>query len=225
VELERRAGPEYRLFVDFTAYTPGSLVLPELKIWAGDSILVFSNIIINIASILTGDALILGSPAPPLTVPGTSFLVYGVMALFFCLILAGLGLRFRGMEKIAGLLARSRRRRLLRGMEKLLHHLRNSLTDDASEAEVLRDAVREFRTVLTVFTGVYCGSLTAGEFRRVSLPFGSDEILSGPYLCGIFRRCDALRFSGTCIPRQETMNLLEDIRGFIDALSREERRA
>ncbi|MDR0562972.1 MAG: hypothetical protein LBG73_09835 [Spirochaetaceae bacterium] len=231
IELERRAsGGSPRLLIDFTAFAPGSLALPALAIPSGGSILHFSKgVTAQIASILTGDALVLGPPAPPVTVPGTSLLVYGTTGLLFFLILLGLGARFWGRTRLAGLLAGFRRRRLLRGMRKTLRNLRKDLAEPTAEgfkeAKALSDAWFGFRTFLTVFTGVYCHALAAGEFMGLSPLFGAEPespVLSGDYLCGLFRRCDILRFSGVRMARHELLSVLDEMERFVDALNRRE---
>jgi hypothetical protein len=237
IELERRSlpstGGSARLLIDFTAFAVGTLFLPELKIPSGDSVLLFSNgVTIPIASILSGDVLALAPSAPPLTVPGTVLLVYGTAGSIFLLLLLGIGLRFWGRDRASQWLTGFRRKRQIIAMEKLLINLRKDLAEPTpeglKEAEALTVLSAEFRTFLTVFTGVYCQALSAGEFAGLSPAVGREaeplygSVLSGAFLCGIFRRCDALRFSGTRLPHQELLDILNEIQRFVDALKQTE---
>lgn len=236
IELERRGG-NARLLIDFTAFAPGSLALPSLEIPALESIFLLSpGISIPIASILEGDSLVLSDPASPLTVPGTTILIYGTIT-FLCLaLLLGIGLRLWGREAFKNWGVQYRRRKLIRFMGKVLQGLRNDLSADASgnirEAEALTRLSLEFRTFLSVFTGMPCHAMTAGEFITMppltipeyELETAYQAVLSGSFLCGIFRHCDTLRFSGTGIARRELFGIIDAIQKVIDTLNQIEKK-
>jgi hypothetical protein len=235
IELERRGG-NARLLIDFTAFAPGSLALPPLKIPALESVSL--DISIPIASILEGDSMVLSDPASPLTVPGTTILIYGAITFLFLVLLLGIGLKFWGREAFRNWGVRYRRRRLIRFMEKVLQGLRNDLSAEASEHKVLTCLSVEFRTFLSVFTGMPCHAMSAGEFINMppliipedevkdsrNLESAYQRVLSGAFLCGIFRRCDTLRFSGTGIARRELFDIIDEIQKVIDTLNQIEKK-
>jgi hypothetical protein len=80
----------------------------------------------------------------------------------------------------------------------------------------------EFRIFLSLFTGENCRAMTAGEFSRSS-PLGEwgagDSPLGADFLGAFFRRCDNLRFSGAGISSGELLDILGNLRLFIEALN------
>ncbi|MDR2519311.1 MAG: hypothetical protein LBD13_07890 [Spirochaetaceae bacterium] len=216
VELENRGGNP-RLFIDFTAFAPGGLPLPPLKLPLSLS----DGITIPIASILDGGSLVLAPPAPPLTVPGTSLLIYGAASLLGIAPLVLAGLRLRAF-KVWG--ASLKRRRLIRRMKKTLKSLRRGASGGEKAAEdALTSVTRGFRAFLSAFTGMRCQAMSAGEFAAMPPLAGETggeaaSPLSGAFLRGLFRRCDDLRFQGRGVDKEEVLGILTEIEGFIDAL-------
>ncbi|MDR2485439.1 MAG: hypothetical protein LBD55_08595 [Treponema sp.] len=242
IELERRGG-NARVFIDFTAFAPGSIALPSLKLPALEPFFLLSGgIAVPIASILEGGSPVLSDPVPPLALPGTTLLIYGAMAFLFLLLLLGIGVKFWSKDILAIWGMRLRRRRLIRLMRKFLRNVRNDLIDDApggiGEERILTCVSVEFRVFLSVFTGMHCRAMAAGEFIHVP-PFAgsgheacktedseetSQTVLSGTFLRGLFLRCDTLRFRGTGIVRGELAGILDEIQQFIDALYQAEKK-
>jgi hypothetical protein len=120
-------------------------------------------------------------------------------------------------------------------MGKVMQSLRNDLSSDGSkdkkEEEILTRLSGEFRSFLSAFTGMPCQAMTAGEFITLLplITFGESAlayptVISGPFLCGIFRHCDTLRFSGTGIPRGELFGILDEIQRFIETLGQIEKK-
>ena len=186
--------------------------------------------------------MVLSDPASPLAAPGTTILIYGTISFLFLVLFLGIGLKFWGRAALKNWGERYRRRRLIRLMGKVLQGLRNNLSSDTAkgikEEEVLTRLSAEFRTFLSAFTGMPCHAMSAGEF--INMPAlitpeyevdGSGElestyqaVLSGAFLCGIFRHCDALRFSGTGIARRELVGILDKTQRFIDTLNQTEKK-
>jgi hypothetical protein len=219
-EVENQ-GQEARLLVDFKAFTPGILRLPPIEI-AG---LGFSDLEVSIASILeTGEGpLILSPPASPLAAPGTLALIYGgVLGLaLFVLGLAGMGLW--GIPGLRQYRERFRRRRRIRVMEKSWGLLLAKLRREGGEEEALSRLSGEFRDFLAFFTRMNCRAMAAGEFLHI--PPLSEEYgppLTGPFLQGLFRRWDALRFRGAGISREAALAIFEEVRRFTKALDQAE---
>ena len=92
IELERR-GEFTRLLIDFVPYAPGTLSLPALEILVpgGDpEPLLFTDLEVQVASILDPSQMTLSEPVSPMAVPGTSFLIYGTIVLLLFLLCLGI---------------------------------------------------------------------------------------------------------------------------------------
>jgi hypothetical protein len=240
IELERRGGAS-RLLIDFIPYAPGVLNLPPLNFSSSGSVfldeespasnyLKLSGLEVQVASILTQSQMVLAEPAPPLSVPGTSFLVYGSIILVLIFLFLGIGFSFWGSHHFKDLWNRIRRRHLIRVMQKFLRRLRQESCQEknGNPAYFLSLLAGEFREFLSYFTGVNCRSFSAVEFH--SLPLGYSADMSAPpsstwqlFLCDLFRNWDDLRFSGRGIKMIDLFSALKETEKFIIALDREER--
>jgi hypothetical protein len=209
VELETR-GETRRLIVDFRAFTPGEIELPPIEI---DS-LTFRGLKVTVASILEaeGNTLILSEPALPLTVPGTMGIIYGTALGILAFIVGLVFLAFRGGPAFRRWREILRRRHTLWSMSRMVRYLRDGLDKDGPASEALDKLTAEFKTFLSLFTGMNCQAMTGEEFLFLP-PLTSEP--SGPFLRDFFRRCDALRFSGVEIERRCVMELLEQVKDFI----------
>jgi hypothetical protein len=96
-------------------------------------------------------------------------------------------------------------------------------TTAPQRGELLSFLAGEFRIFLSLLTGENCRAMTAGELSRLSLPEGEARpevsALKGRFLGGFFRRCDDLRFSGADIPAGGFLEILGDLKLFIEALN------
>lgn len=224
IELENREG-HARLLIDLVAYTPGLVVLPELAIPELQSRgLSTAGLHVPIASLLDHEGLVLSGPFSPLAIPGTGLLIYGTSIGILALLLGGIGIRFWGKEHLKDLQERLRRRRLIRAMKRLLRNLQKDLGNEAP-GEILSRLSKEFRCLLSLFTGMPCQAMDAGELNVLPRllpqnPERLDAALSGHVLCRIFRHCDTLRFSGIPVNPQELLGILEELQGFTDILDR-----
>jgi hypothetical protein len=210
VELENRGG-NYRLIVDFKAFTPGLIILPPVEIAS----LIFTDLEVTVASILEagGNALVLSEPAPHLVVPGTMGMIYAA-AFGMAVFIAGVVLlMFKGGPAFRRWRERLRRRYVIRSMGKVLRYLRNTLEKGGPEkaSGILDRLSSEFKTFLGFFTGMNCLAMTGEEF--LFLPALTPDP-SGPFLRDFFRRCDILRFSGVEIQNRDVFVLLDLARDF-----------
>ncbi|MDR0723341.1 MAG: hypothetical protein LBF75_11240 [Treponema sp.] len=231
IELENRGG-QVRLLVDFVPYAPGFLTLPDLPIpdlrSRGLSI---AGLRVWIASLLTQENVVLSEPLPPLVIPGTTLLIYGSTAGILLILLGGIGFQVWGRDHLQDVQERFRRRRLIRAMKRLLRNLEKALKDESPEAILCRLS-GAFRHCLSLFTGMPCQAMDAGELKTLppllppepERPEAVPSILSGIFLCGIFRRCDALRFSGAPINQQELLRILEELQGFTHTLDQTDKK-
>jgi hypothetical protein len=214
-----------RLMIEFAAFVPGVLELPPIEI-GGER---FAGLRVEISSILgSGESgAVLSGPAPPLAVPGASFLVYGTMSGFVLFLLLALWLGVWGRRRFKGWISRWKRRRLIVSMWGVEKRLRRVLLKEGRHRDILNSLSREFRSFLSFFTGENCRAMTAAELGRLSPELlavergGAQE--SGVFLGTFFRRCDELRFSGSDIAAGDVLGMLGDLRRFLKNLDRAER--
>ena len=220
--LERRPVGS-RLTVEFTAYAPGILELPPIVI-AGE---VFSGLKIEISSILEQGAsgTVLSEPAPPLSIPGTSLLVYGSIISILCFLSLALWVLFWGRDRIKSWLASWEKKRLLIGMRRVEKHLRKTLAKGDDTYRNILDALsKEFRGFLSHFTGEHCRAMTAVEFANIELQI-KDAAASLPsstnreFLKDFFKRCDGIRFGGVEINKNDALLMLDELKQFLAILS------
>ena len=241
--LERRTSGS-RLLVEFSAFVPGVLELPPIEI-GGER---FAGLRVEVSSILSSGAsgTELSGPAPPLAIPGTSFLVYGTMSGFVLLLLAALWAGIWGRRYFGGWILRWQRRRLIISMWGIEKRLRRTLLKDGKRRDILNTLSAEFRSFLSFFTGENCRAMTAAELGRLppllperggnaeagagdgaAIPLvdagAMSRALSGEFLGAFFRRCDELRFSGSDIASAEALAVLGDLRRFLKTLDQAER--
>lgn len=238
IELEKRGGVT-RLLIDFIPYAPGTVPFPVLDLNSlksgqtgseeGAELPSITGLEVQVASILNPSQMTLSDPAPPLAAPGTSFLVYGSFVLLLVILFLGTGLSLWGRRHFRELWERFRRRRLIRLMAKFLRRLRqeSGFEKDGKARYYLTILSGEFREFLSLFTGVNCYSLSAEEFRDLSLGYESEirspGILSPVFLCGIFRSWDTLRFSGRNIEMSDMFQALYETESFVAALEKAEK--
>ena len=240
IELERRPGFS-RLLIDFIPYAPGTLTFPPLEfLSSGAEPLTLNGLEAQIASILDPSHMALSQPAPPLAVPGTSLLVYGSIVFVLVILFLGIIGSLWGRRHFTDIWERLRRRHLLRVMMKLLYRLgrEGDLGKKGKPDYFLSLLAAEFREFLSVFTGINCRSMTAGEFLELPLmgnrmpPDGapSDHIspdggspLTPVFLCRLFRSWDTLRFSGRGVDRIDLFHALKETEAFVAALDKVER--
>ena len=217
VVLENRP-PGSRLVIEFTAFAPGLLELPPIEI-GGQS---FSGINVEISSILDGsDATVLSSPLPPLSIPGTSFFIYGTITGLILLLLLVLLMVFWGRLNFSKIAARWKRLRLIAAMAKIEKRLAKIL-DSGDKWAILDKLSTEFRIFLSLFTGENCRAMTAGEFGRLPFPesfAGMPPEWGSGFLKRFFMRCDDFRFGGGKITSADIAPLLTELRQFLDALN------
>jgi hypothetical protein len=223
IALESR-GERGRLVIDFTAYAPGRLELPPFEVGG----LSFSGLHIEIASILGSgeEAAVFSPPAAPLVIPGTGFLIYGTVTGMILLVLGALWALFWAPRRLKGWLKKRRRRGLLVSLAGMERRIRRELvrgnTSASQRGERLNFLAGEFRSFLSLFTGENCRAMTAGEFFRFTPPcewLPGDSPLGDDFLGTFFRRCDNLRFSGGGVSTEDLLEILGNLRRFIEALN------
>ena len=238
IELERRGGSS-RLLIDFVPYAAGTVSFPPLDFYAlsydlseeeasGKKIPPLAGLKVQVASILNPSQMTLSDPAPPLAVPGTSFLIYGSLLLVLVVLFFGIGASLWGRRHFTELWERFRRRRLIRLMVKFLRRLKqeSSFEKEGRAGFYLTILSGEFREFLSLFTGVNCYSLSAEEFLELNLGYDEEKssfILSPAFLCSLFRSWDTLRFSGRTMEMSDLSKALSETERFIACLDKAEK--
>jgi hypothetical protein len=214
--LERRVTGS-RLLIEFTAFVPGYLKLPDIEI---DSEY-FSGLYVTVNSVIdTRRSLRLSGHASSLAMPGTAVVLYGAIAavVFFLLLL--LWFIFKGRKFFNLLMGKWKRRRLftfIRNMEKRLQKALIKGENKRAILDKISDTLREF---LSVLTNTDCRSMTAREFtsRQFTGILPDKLIPDDGFLGDFFRRCDKLRFSGEDVKLRDVSALLDDLSKYIEVL-------
>ena len=224
IELEHRTGTS-RLLIDFIPYAPGLLSFPSVE-FPGTELPALTGLEAQVASILDPASMTLSEPAPPMVVPGTSFLVYGTLFLVLVVLALGIGGSLWSRRHLGEIWEKLRRRHLLRLMVKFLRRLgqEGAIGKNGNPNYYLTLLSGEFREFLSDFTGVNCRSLSAGEFLELPLTEDRQQWSGNPaFLCRLFRDWDTLRFSGRAVDKDDLFQALNTTEGFIIALDKAER--
>ena len=230
IELERR-GNAARLLIDFTAYAPGSFTLPPLDfLFSGTDVPELGELHVQVTSILDPSMMMLSEPALPLSVPGTSLLVYGSIIAILVLLLAITAVMIWGRRTVQHFWQQLRQRHRIRAMLTFLHRLGSeaNVAQNNRYAEFISMLCEEFREFLTAFSGLNCRSLSAKEFLQVQIFAIEGENgesahaeLAPAVLSSIFRTWDTLRFSGKSVQSGDFKEALQTAETFVLALDGE----
>jgi hypothetical protein len=217
-EIENRGG-QARLLVDFAAYVPGAVEFPVIKIGS----FVFSGLRADIASILDAgppeNSRVLSPYAPPVPAPGTMEIIYAFALGIAALILGGAALGIWGLPWLSRYRQLRKRRQMVHGLLRELKQLRALLAGDAPAESLVLDRLNgELRRFLEFFIRCPCASMVPGEFLSLCGPGGE----YGPFLGGLFGRCDRLRFGGIRAGRGEVLAILDEVQGFAETCENEE---
>jgi hypothetical protein len=214
--LERRPGGN-RLLIEFTPFIPGVIELPAIEIggnyYYGLSVTV--DALIDKRSPLT-----LSRPASSLAMPGTLLMLYGTMALLAVLILASVWFFFKGqkfIQKWREKLFRWRQFVMIRTMERRLH---KAVFRGVNSRIILDNLSEKFKSFLSYVTGTNCLSMTARDFKSLRIDLPKEYKIDSAFLPEFFRHCDELRFSGGNADFKDILELLSDLRQFINTLEK-----
>jgi hypothetical protein len=205
IVLERRISGS-RLLVEFTAFTPGLLELPAIEI-DGER---FSGLTVTVNSLLSkGSSFVLSGPASSLVMPGTALMLYGTIAGLALVLLSALWFILKGrryLQKWAVIWRQWRLFASVKNMEKRLH---KALLKGVNKRAILDKISEEFRVFLSFFAGINCRAMTAREFEKLAE-------YNPVFLRDFFGKCDELRFCGAEVNSDDVLNLLADMRRFVD---------
>jgi hypothetical protein len=218
--LEQRSG-ESRLRVEFTAFVPGLLELPVIKIGEEH----FSGITVTVSSIIDRHSPVaLSKPASSLAMPGTALMLYGTMAGIIFVILLSIWFILKGRILIKLWIEKWKRRRLFASIKLTKKRLHKSVLKGENKRLILDKLSRQFRIFLSFLTGKNCQTMTAREFEKLSLELLQLNVSCSSFPGKFFQSCDKLRFSGTNINQADIFRLLTDLGNFIDTLEKTKKR-
>lgn len=215
VILERRDTGS-RLLIEFTAFIPGYLKLPDIEI-GGEH---FSGLSVTINSVIdTRKPLELSGYASTLAMPGTAVILYGALASVVFILLLSLWFILKGRTFLKSWIESWKRRRLFTYIKNMEKRLQKALLKGGNKRAILDKISGTFREFLSVLTNGNCLAMTAREFSN--LP--EKIIQNGVFLGYFFRQCDRLRFSGEDVNLRDVSALLDDLRNYIEKLYERER--
>jgi hypothetical protein len=207
-----------RLLIEFTAFTPGILELPEFEIGG----VKFSGLTASISSVFEKNAFApeLAGAASTLAMPGTALLIYAAMTVFAVTILLTIWFIFKGRFYIKILKEKWRRQRLFANMKNTGRRLRKNLQKDGNKRAVLDIISEELRIFLSVLTEENCRSMTSREFLNISAQTVITDEYDLNFLVKFFKSCDDLRFSGSNFNSGDVLYLLNDLQLYLDSLEK-----
>jgi len=215
ITLERRVVGN-RLIIEFTPFIPGILELPVIEIggeyFTGLTVMVNSLIDANTSPVLSG-------AASTLAVPGTAFMLYGIITISIIILLLIFLFIIKGRFLLKNFIIKWKRRRLFNSIRKTEKRLQKEILKGADRRIILDKLSFEFRKFLSCLTGNNCQAMTASEFAKLHLPH-EEKILD---LSSFFRSCDNLRFSGNNINEEDLLKLLDDMKIYLDLCEQKEK--
>ena len=219
IVLERRLSGS-RLLIEFTAFLPGVLELPDIVI-GGE---IFSGLSITINSVIREGGE-LSPPAAALAMPGTALMIYGSIAILVMLLLLTIWFFMHGRRHLEKLILKLKQWKNFASIKRIEKRLYASLTKGADKRDILNKLSDEFKIFLGFFTGQNCRAMTSFEFKKMPPELfafnGQNADNFGPlFLSGFFHRCDDFRFSGNAVNDKDIFVLLDDLRLFVAALEK-----
>lgn len=195
LHIHRIASVKGRLSIDFTAFSTGTIDIPSLDTPEGK----LTGLQVHIASISEGGSGILSGPSSPLPVPGTSALLYGIIAgiiVFSFIFVVSTNWRRRSFRLIFKKLFHYY---LILKMNRFLKKMQRSTPSDLQDALCLLHT--ELRLFVSRITGIDCRCLSVTEITEV---LGAD-------FASLINRFDTLRFSGLQVTTTDFYALIKDI--------------
>ena len=206
-----------RLIIEFTPFIPGSLEFPVIEIgdeyFAGLTVTVSKIIDDKTSNVLTG-------AASTLAIPGTAFMIYGSLAVIIFAFFLVFFFVIKGRKLFKDIIEIIKLNRLFSSLRKSTKRLHKDLFKGTDRRQILDKLSDEFRIFLTNLTGINCRAMTAREFEELKLLREETTVYecTPVFLSDFFKKCDNLRFSGIYIIPNDLLQLLEDIKRFLNIL-------
>jgi len=217
ITLEQRTSGS-RLLIEFTPFITGYIELPAIEI--GDRY--FSDLTVTVNTLIDDKTSpVLSGHASTLAIPGTASIIYGSISILVFLLLFTFWFIFKGRAFIKRFTKKWKRRRQFNMMRKMEKRFQKEILDGEDKRIILDILSEEFRTFLSYLTGYNCRAMTANEFKNLPRMCPGHIITTEdrPYILQtFFKTCDDFRFSGANIVTENLIQLLSDMRVFIDTL-------
>ena len=217
IAIENRQGHS-RLVVEFTAYVTGNLYIPAFEL-AG---MRFNTLQIEISSVLEeGAPAVLSEFAGPVLMHGTGFFIFSVIAIFVLLIISIIWFRIKGRFLFSKWFSEQKLLRLIKAMRKSEKRIRKALNSGTDKQFILDRISSELRLFLSLFTGINCRSMIPCEFEQMAenvFLAACAPVFPADFLIRFFVQCDKIRFSIEEINTADILNLLCEMRNFLDEL-------
>ena len=216
--LERRITGS-RLIIEFSAFVPGFLAFPAIEI-GGEK---FSGLSVTVGSLINdrSDRFLSGT-ASALAMPGTAFMLYGLMAVIAAVILIAIWFAIKGRSVLRKLIEKWKRYRLFNSIRNTEKRLQKAILKGIDKRVILDKLSDETRNFLSVLTGKNCRAMTACEFESLSMESSGQDIINFQSVKpgNFFKSCDEIRFSGAQIDSHDILRLLADLRLLTDTLEK-----
>jgi len=227
ITLEQRVSGS-RLLIEFTPFITGIIEFPVIEI--GEKY--FTDLTVSVNSIIEEKTSpILSGPASTLAIPGTALILYGTLVSLVFILLITFWFIFKGRIFIKSLLEKWKRYMQFSMMRKTEKRLHREILKGTDKRLILDTISDEFRTFLSYLTGCNCRAMTANEFEDLPRMFQTEicnqidirghlmaQEGGQSFLTTFFRTCDDLRFSGINVNPAVLIQLLDDMRKFLDIL-------
>ncbi|MDR3019396.1 MAG: hypothetical protein LBU66_00660 [Treponema sp.] len=202
ITLERRV-TDSRVLIEFTAFVPGTLEFPVIEI-GGEY---FYGLSVTVNSIIDSrQPLVLSGAASTLSMPGTAALLYGTLIGIVFFILLTVWFFIKGRKLIQVWIDKWNRWRLFSSIRNMEKRFYREVVKGGDKRLILDKLSEQFRIFLSVLSGHNCRAMTASEFAT----------MEPATLHHFFNTCDELRFSGGNIDSENVLQLLTELRNFID---------
>jgi hypothetical protein len=202
ITLERHTTGN-RVLIEFTAFVPGTLEFPVIEI-GGEY---FYGLSVTVNSVINSrQPLVLTGAASTLLMPGTATLLYGTLAGIILFILLTVWFFVKGRKLIQIWIEKWNRWRLFSSMRNMEKRFYREVVKGGDKRLILDKLSEQFRGFLSVLSGFNCRAMTASEFNA----------MEPATLHHFFCNCDELRFSGGNIDSENVLQLLTELRNFID---------
>jgi len=217
ITLEQRITGS-RLLVEFTPFITGFIELPVIEIEDKQ----FTGLTVTVNTLIDDKTSpVLSGHASTLAIPGTAVIIYSSLALLVFLLIFTFWFIFKGRAFIKRFTEKWKRRRQFNMMRKMEKQLHRNILNGTDKRIVLDTLSFEFRNFLSYLTDCNCRAMTASEFETLPRMCPGHIITheDRPAVLQVFfRTCDNLRFSGTSVDSENLIQLLSDMRVFIDIL-------
>jgi hypothetical protein len=209
-----------RVTIEFQAFRTGVVSLPAIPFGSIE----LKGLQVNISSILDSDkaSMTLSPSAGTIAAPGTFWMITAFSTLLaigliiIALIFAKGGAIFTGARnRLRTLILRCWINFIIRRLEKRLR------CGEISEKDALALLSSGIRVFLSRFWMMPCYSLSAEEFRYLTIHDGKDGICAEDYLsalCIFFKRCDETRFGAAKISRETTSAICAEAKALVTSL-------